>query len=61
MDMVCKQSTVTGYDIIKALVDDCNTTDPVRIREAWEARGGYVSPEYLLGALMRLKKERESK
>jgi hypothetical protein len=46
---------------LKALVDDCNTTDPVRIREAWEARGGYVSPEYLLGALMRLKKERESK
>lgn len=61
MDMVCKQSTITGYDIIKALAEACSTTDPVRIRETWEARGGYVSPEYLLGALMRLKKERENK
>lgn len=60
MDMVHRQSTVSAGDIVKALADRCKQ-DSGRIRETWEARGGYVSPEYLLGVLMRLKKERESR
>lgn len=61
MDMVCRPSTVSAYDIIKALVDELKTKDAGKIREIYKARGGYVDPEYLISVLLRLEKERDEK
>ena len=52
MDIVCRQSTITARDMVRAILEDVDELPTIyaaqKIAEEYLDRGVYIKPEYLL-------------